>query len=411
MARSTTTRRSVAIALGLAVLTACGASGDSAGNAAASDVVQLPVVTDETFIAGASTMIADGATATRQAVRVRVPGAASPPFTGRMIGKFESSFVGLDLASGRYSTLAGSPALVELGAGERFSFTDARPDRAVTSGAVLTVDDCSRTIDDVVCVVFVDRNGNFGPDDFFALRADGPGPAKTSFDGQYVIMELTDRASAASVISVRRRDGTFVTSYEQSAGAGGRGHYDFLADGRVIYGTEGNELLGDNQPTGFVIADPSGQVSPKRYTMPAFYQGTLAYLRTIDTSPDGSQALMTMKPSIGPTRPILLDLEDLSITQVIERDDGTSSDVVHVTWGPGGSWIYATIPRAVRVDGVFRGTVYSLYAFEANGETHPLPVDGSNLGDSVRLIPTESIYDRGGPVGPNTFRGELVWVP
>lgn len=344
------------------------------------------------------------------------------PSTGRMVGTrvFDNTLLGVDLETGRFSALAGNAELAALGATRGDATVETRRDRGAESGMVLTVDDCLEERDETICVLFADRDGNVVDDDFFSLDGKFPGPVKTSFDGRFVVVERSDRAAGASFLSMFTRDGEFVSGHAQTAGLDSDGAYDWLPDGRLVFSIEGNELLGDPQPTGFFITDPYETTPRRRITLPDYYQE--GRIKTIESSPDGRQVLMNVAPRVGPTRPILVDLETLTVTQLIDREDGSLIDAKSVVWGPSGRWVYVVVSTAELLSGVaadnssgdvivFIGFSDSLFAYRSDGSKHPMPLDQDDLSDSVRMIPTDSPTDPGGEVGGGEYDGKLVWIP
>ena len=339
------------------------------------------------------------------------------PFTGRMVGTrvFDNTLLGVDLASGRFSALAGNGFLDSLGALRNDATVKTRRDRSIQSGMLVTIDDCLAEVDDTVCFFFLDRDGNASSN--FTEDARFPGPGKVSFDGTHVAVNLTDRVGGNSTMTIYTRDGEFVSNYSQSGAMNSQGPYDWLPDGRLVYSMEGNALLGDDQPTGFIITAPYSATPQRRITLTDYYQDGV--IKTIESSPDGSQLLINLEPRVGPTRPILLDLETLTITQLIDRTRDTVGDAEKVSWGPDGRWVYAVISSSELLTGdalvggtiVFIGSFDSLYAYEVNGTVHPLVRSPDDLSASVRLIPTDNPRSPGGQVGGGEYDGKLVWIP
>jgi len=198
------------------------------------------------------------------------------------------------------------------------------------------------------------------------------------------------------------------------------GPYDWLPDGRVAYSLVGNELLGDPQPTGFIISKPYSATPDRRIRLPDYYQE--GSIQTIESSPDGNQLLIGVRPRVGPLRPILLDLESLSITPLIDPTQNSATHVFNSVWGPDGRWIYSTISTSSLLSGtaldnsqgdqiVFIGSSDSLFAFEVNGTQHPMPDSQAALSSSLRLIPTDSPTNQGSDIGGGKYDGNLVWIP
>lgn len=292
-----------------------------------------------------------------------------------------------------------------------------RRDRSRTSGMLVTVDDCLEQQDEAICFFFLDRDGN--TTERFAINGEFPGAGKVSFDGTHMVVDRSDRQGGLSTISIFTREGEFVSSHAQSGSMQRSGPYDFLPDGRLVYALEGSELRGDPEPTGFVFTNPFDAAPQQRITLPDFYQG--GTIRTIESSPDGRQLLINIEPSVGPTRPILVDTQSLSITQFVDPND-TSIDIKSTVWGPEGRWVYAVISTEELLSGAaldssqgetiaFIGRSDTLFAFEINGTTHPMPLSQSALSDSVRLMPTDSPGNPGGAIGAGEYDGNLVWIP
>ena len=283
---------------------------------------------------------------------------------------------------------------------------------------LITVDDCFEERAEALCFFFLDRDGNLTSQ--FGLSGRSPGPGKVSFDGTLVAVNLTDREGGNSVMSNYTREGEFVSDFGQSGPMQGSSPYDWLPDGRLVYSMEGNALLGDAQQTGLIITDPYNATPQRRITSPVFYQeGTI---HTIESSPDGRQLLINVEPRVGPRRPILLDMETLLTTQLIDRDQASPVDIKSIVWGPDGAWTYAVISSSELLSGpapgssqgeslVFIGSSDSLFAFEVIGATHPMPVSQAELSSSVRLLPTDDPGNPGGEVGAGEYDGSLVWIP
>ena len=255
------------------------------------------------------------------------------PFTGRLIGAFGNTFTELDLATGRYAALPSGRSLLERGFFEDHHSVQTRRDRSVSSGTIVTLDGCLADRAEAICVFFLDADGS----DTGAFAIDGrfSGVAKASFDGTHVAIDRRDRDGGLSTMSIFTRDGAFVSSHSQSGPTDDDGPYDWLPDGRLVYSIEGSELLGDPQPTGFIITDPYDATPRRRITLPDYYQE--GDIRTIESSPDGSRLLMLVEPRVGPRRPILVDVDTLGVTQLVDREDSII-DVNRVVWGPDGRW-------------------------------------------------------------------------
>ena len=73
-------------------------------------------------------------------------------------------------------------------------------------------------------------------------------------------------------------------------------------------------------------------------------------IETVETSPDGIKLLINLETRTGPLRPILVDIETLAITELIDSDDG-AADVDSIVWGPDGDYTYAVISSSEIVNG------------------------------------------------------------
>ena len=105
-------------------------------------------------------------------------------FTGRLIGtvnRFDHALLGMDLESGRFTPLPGNCFFATNGAFDSNGDVDASRDPSVSSGAVLSVDDCLVGIDNIVCFYYVDRDDTVTGK--FEIDSSLPGPSKLSPDG------------------------------------------------------------------------------------------------------------------------------------------------------------------------------------------------------------------------------------
>lgn len=326
-----------------------------------------------------------------------------------------TTLLSVDLFTGRFTERIRTIELTGLGKVGSDANVATRRDRGMWSGTVLTVDDWLEERDQAICVVFTDRNGRV--DHFFTLDGALPGPAKTSFDGSHVVVNRSDQAEGASAISLFTRNGDFVESFAQPNELDSAGAYAFLPDGRLVYSMEDDVLLPPSQSTGVIITDPYDTTPQRRILLPAFYQN--GRITTIESSPDGSRLLINVKPAVGPTRPIIVELETLMVTQLIDREDGGLVDAKSVAWGAGGEWVYvvmstsdllsesALVGSAVE----FIGSADALFAYRSDLTRQPVPLEPDDLSDSVRVIPTDNPREPGGQVGGGQYDGKLIWIP
>jgi len=344
---------------------------------------------------------------------------SAAPFTGRMVGTqvFDNTLRGVNLNSGRFLTLPGSNQLLSLGALRNDASVQTERDRSVSSGILITVDDCSESQAFTVCFYFLDRNGNITSQ--FNKESEFPGAGKVSYDGSHVVVDFSDRTGGASTVIIYTREGEFVSGYSQSGVMSDRA-YDWLPDGRLVFSMEGNALLGDEQPTGFIVTEPFSTTPAWRITLPDFYQE--GRIHSMESSPDGSQLLINISPRVGPARPIFVEMDTWLINQFIDNTQSPSTDVKNVSFGPDGGWVYAVISSSELQSGpsldsslgdtiVFIGSSDTLFAFEVNGNTHPMPLSQNDLSSSLVLMPTDRPRDPGGEVGGGQFDGNLVWIP
>ncbi|MGB3851382.1 MAG: hypothetical protein WA958_15540 [Tunicatimonas sp.] len=188
-------------------------------------------------------------------------------------------------------------------------------------------------------------------------------------------------------------------------GSGSGTPYDWAADGSLLF-------VRSLDPLVLARTRPHTAEVVSTIELPARYEGKI---EEIAVSPSGDRAVLTLKgendrnDAARYRRPVVLDLESLSLYEPLAVEPGESMDAQSVRWSPDGQWLLFKrnwrIPGNAPLDAL-NGLPYSpLYAVRADGGRYAVPFDPSGSTDDIRMIMLGPETGDDGALDPRNLTG------
>lgn len=306
----------------------------------------------------------------------------------------------VDLQSGRYAELSGNASLDANGLRRREVSLRLEKDRSRPSGMIGTAGDCSEQLDGVTCVLFMD--GEARVESVFIVRTEFTSRAKRSRDGRFIALMSTDSGLEMYDLDGQR---LAVNADVRYLGSGSGTPYDWTADGSILFARSVSPLVLARTRPHSIDVDSSIE-------LPAAYEGQI---EEIAVSLTGERAVLTLdgdrelNGAIRYRRPVVLDLESLSLYEPLSVEFGESMDAQSVQWSPDGQWLLFkrnwNIPDVNGLDAL-NGLPYSpLYAVRADGGSYAVPSDPSGSTDKIRMIVMGPESGSDGALDPRNLTG------